>query len=372
MERLENRPKLEVRWLFGGEEPDFRSPQVFLCLGKRGSGKSAFLETVASHYLDEGGKVFDLFGARDGEGLAWLRSPHVKEGKKAVLLHGDLVKVRSEHETLPASKFTLSHLEWGDLFISASPLYETPDAEFDAVNRLLDVLWSRRRWTAPVFVIVREAANLIYSRLKLRGNQQAAKAEMLYLMRESRHAGLGLGVDTLRFTAIDVDIRSLADWLVLKNLGLFSLPDDLEWVYKYINPPAFRGLRPRHFVILSSGGGLGLGVFGLPPWHKTEREDILWETGVEVEYPGGGQPDPVRAVGEALRSLPPGPEPREVAEWIREHAGMELSPEAVETYAKKLGYRLQISLTDKGGRFQIKKALVGSEPPSQGQSVSGT
>jgi energy-coupling factor transporter ATP-binding protein EcfA2 len=358
---MEEKPEIQVRWLIGEEADfDFGRPDVFLVLGKRGAGKSSFLETIATQYLEAGGKVFDLFGAKDGEGLGWLRSPYVKKGgKRAVLFRGDLVKVKCEHEVIPASKFTLEDLDKGDIFISSAPLYESPDSEFDGVNRLLDVLWGRRRWTQPIFVLIREAANLVYSRLKLRENQQQAKAELCYLMREARHAGLALGIDTLRFTAIDIDIRSLADWLVLKNLGLFNLPDDLSWVYKYINPPSFRGLRPRHFVILSSGGGLGLGVFSMPPWHKREHEDILWETGVQVEYPGR-LPDAVQLVAEALRNLPPEVPPSQVAEWIRQHQGTELSVDAVENYAKKLGYQLKISLSFREGKVVTTKLLARS------------
>jgi hypothetical protein len=44
----------------------------------------AFDETFTS---ERGGGIFDLFGARDSEGLAWLRSPYVN-GSKVLLLHG--------------------------------------------------------------------------------------------------------------------------------------------------------------------------------------------------------------------------------------------------------------------------------------------
>ena len=34
--------------------------------------------------------VFDLFGSRDGEALAWLRSPYANE-KKILVMHGQKV-----------------------------------------------------------------------------------------------------------------------------------------------------------------------------------------------------------------------------------------------------------------------------------------
>ncbi len=43
-------------------------------------------------------------------------------------------------------------------------------------------------------MIVREATNLYFSRLKIVANQTLAKSEMVYLIREARHAGVALGL----------------------------------------------------------------------------------------------------------------------------------------------------------------------------------
>ncbi len=37
------------------------------------------------------------------------------------------------------------------------------------------------------------------------------------MIRESRHMGVALGLDTLKFTSIDLDIRAVLDYLCLKS-----------------------------------------------------------------------------------------------------------------------------------------------------------
>ena len=83
---------MRVLWARGNDTVKLNRPSTWFCLGVRGSGKSSFLEHVACQYLKEDAVVFDLFGSRDGEGLAWLRSPYAKD-KKILLLHGDNVDV---------------------------------------------------------------------------------------------------------------------------------------------------------------------------------------------------------------------------------------------------------------------------------------
>jgi len=45
-----------------------------------------------------------------------------------------------------------------------------------------------------------------------------------------------------------------------------------------------RRYKPNEFAILTSTGCLGLGVFPELPWHKKEKEHILKQVGIEVEY----------------------------------------------------------------------------------------
>jgi hypothetical protein len=107
---------------------------------------------------------------------------------------------------------------------------------------------------------------------------------VIYLLRESRHLGFGLALDSLRATSIDVDGRSLADFLMIKSLGLEGLPDEFRWVYGFVEPFVLRKMDPANFVCLSRWGGVGLGAFKLGEWHKRPRENLLKKLGVKVEF----------------------------------------------------------------------------------------
>ncbi len=274
---------MKIAWVRGAESLSFNRPHTFFVLGVRGSGKSSLLEHIGERYLERGHAVLYLFGSKDGEGLAWLRSPWVKE-KKVLLIHGDNVDVTCPFDTRPVGKISLRDFGNYDILVSASPLYSSPNDEFRQVARLQDLLYKRLSWRRLVYVIVRESSNLYYSRIKLGEDQLSAKASMIYLVREARHMGMALGLDTLKFTAVDSDLRVLIDFLFYKSLGLHGLPRDQWWIYRYFDPNAMQRLRPNEFVVVSRRGSLGCGVFPEIPWHKQEKEDILNRLGIRVEY----------------------------------------------------------------------------------------
>jgi hypothetical protein len=110
------------------------------------------------------------------------------------------------------------------------------------------------------------------------------RARAIYLIREGRHCGLALGLDSLRFYAIDIDIRNLSDYLILKSQGVQGLAKDLEWLYSFYNPAFIRKMPKKNFVIISKSGALGLGNFPYHAWHKEEKENILASVGIKVEY----------------------------------------------------------------------------------------
>jgi hypothetical protein len=107
---------------------------------------------------------------------------------------------------------------------------------------------------------------------------------MIYLLRESRHMGISLGLDSLRSFAIDIDVRSLTDYLFLKSQGVNGLSKDLKWMYKYVDAKLLRNLSENRFVLLTRTGAIGYGVFPEVPWHKQEKEDILKVVGIECTY----------------------------------------------------------------------------------------
>ena len=274
---------MKVKWVRGNERISFNRPHVFFLTGIRGSGKSSFLEFAGMKYLEKGHSVFDLFGSRDAEGLAWLRSPFA-EDKKILLLKGDNVDVECSYNVKHVDAVTLHDFEVNDIVISSSPFYINLDQEYIYAAKLTDLLYRRLSWRRLIYCIVREAANLYYSRLKISDNQTQAKAEMVYLIRESRHMGLALGLDSLRWHAIDIDIRSLSDYIIFKNMGQMGLSKEMKWLYSFVEPSLFRYLKPGQFIIITKKGGIGDGVFPYHEWHKKEGENILKALDIKVEY----------------------------------------------------------------------------------------
>lgn len=85
------------------------------------------------------------------------------------------------------------------------------------------------------FLMVREASNFIYARVQISKFQHVAKADFLYLLREGRHMGLGIGVDTIRWTSIDKEVRDVSDYTYIKRVGTQGLPHDLRFVYSWMH-----------------------------------------------------------------------------------------------------------------------------------------
>ena len=270
------------KWIRGKEKIEFKRPKTFLNLGQRGSGKSSLLEATASNY----GKIIDLFGSRDNEGLAWCRSP-LKDS--ILFIVGDSVKIRSEWPSKKLSELTFSDFEDYDVITSVHAFYANSNEEFVGLNKILGLLYRRTHWNYPWFLLVREAANFIYSRIKLTKNQHIAKADFVYLLREARHMGYAVGVDTIRWTAVDVEIRDVSDYTFLKSVGRKGLPKDLRFIYRYINPYSMMRMKPSQFVLLTDSGSIGIGMSDYPPWHKEEKEDLVRKLGIEISY--GDVPD---------------------------------------------------------------------------------
>ncbi|MCJ7634920.1 hypothetical protein MUP77_21340, partial [Candidatus Bathyarchaeota archaeon] len=75
-----------------------------------------------------------------------------------------------------------------------------------------------------------------------------------------------------------------SDYLILKAQGVQGLARDLQWLYSYFNPATVRNMPPQYFIMISKTGALGLGEFPYPEWHKKEKENILSNVGIKVEY----------------------------------------------------------------------------------------
>jgi hypothetical protein len=120
--------------------------------------------------------------------------------------------------------------------------------------------------------------------MKIAETQHIAKAFMAYWLRESRHVGCSLALDSQRFMAVDIDIRSLCDFLIFKAQGTGGLPHDLYYIYRYVEPSWIQRMLPREFAVLSRQGDIGIGVFPLPTWHVKEGEGIMSKLGLKVQF----------------------------------------------------------------------------------------
>jgi len=274
---------MKIKWLRGNDRISMEKPDLWFVQGVRGSGKSSLLEHLAELHLKEGHAVLDLFGGRDGEALAWLRSRWTQD-KKVLLIRGESVDVASAFPTQTVQQFTLGDLERYDIIICASPLFSSFDQEFYDIGELTEKIYRRLHWNRLVYAIMREASNFLYSRMKLTDDQHEAKAAAIYLLREMRHNGVSFGLDSVRLLSIDIDIRGLSDYMLFKAQGIGGLSRELRWIYRYFQPRSLNRMPPDKFVVITRRASLGWGVFPPVSWHKREKEDILRAVDIRVEY----------------------------------------------------------------------------------------
>lgn len=275
---------LDIWWIRYRRHPSanlgnaLKEPSAFLIVGGKGAGKSALAELLASKYT----KVIDLYGSRDNEGLAWLRSPFKDS---ALLLKGNSTEISCNcADVINASDVTLKDLEKYKAIISCSAFYTRIEEEWYSLGKLMSKLWHRTHWTEPWCVVIREASNLIYSRLSLGETQQLAKSYLIYVIREMRHCGFAVALDTIRYHSIDIDFRSIADYIFLKAHGIDGLPRSLRFVYRYFVPSGVSLMAVNGFIVLSRKGPIGCGESICPPWHKEEREDLLNHFDIRIKH----------------------------------------------------------------------------------------
>lgn len=277
-------PKIKLKWIRGAElssaKVDFKKPLTHIYLGPKDAGKSSLQETCAAKYP----KIIDLWGARDNEGLGWCRCK--KFSKNEILfVHGISAELSSGYDAINFDNLKFKDLKRYRVIISVSAFYSNMNEEFEGLNSILyRVLYQRTNWKKPWFLMVREGANFLYSRIKIVKNQTIAKADFIYLLREARHMGYAIGVDTIKWTSIDLDIRHVSDYTWIKRVGIYGLPRDIRFIYRYINPPSLMDPKVECFVLLSSRGPIGIGRFEYPYWHKEEHENIVKKLGIKIEY----------------------------------------------------------------------------------------
>lgn len=272
-------PKITYKYLRDTDTIDFNRPNTFLCVGMRGTGKSSLLESVAVKYP----KIIDIFGSKDNESLGWCKeeSPY----KKILFIIGDNITVNSQYPTVNYKKLTLKDIEKYEVITTCHAFYNTKSEYFVAIQDITQMLCDKRNyWNEPWALVIRESANYIYSRLQVVKDSNMAKADFIALLREARHSGIAVLVDTIRWTSIDKEVRDVSDYIYIKRVGAIGLPKDLHFLYKYVNPRAMMKLWKNVFVMLTGTGAIAIGKFTKPEWHKEENENILAKLNIDIIY----------------------------------------------------------------------------------------
>lgn len=272
-------PKLNIRYLRDTDDIDFNRPNTFLCVGMRGTGKSSLLETLAVRYP----KIIDIFGSKDNESLGWCKpeSPY----KNVLFVIGDNITVNSQYPTINYKELTLKDMEKFEVITTCHAFYNTKAEYFIAIQEITQMLCDKRNfWTIPWALVIRESANYIYSRLQVVKDSNMAKADFIALLREARHSGVAVLVDTIRWTSIDKEVRDVSDFIFIKRVGAIGLPKDLNFLYRYVNPRSMMKLWKNVYVLLTGTGAIAIGKFDKPAWHKEENEDILTKLHIDVVY----------------------------------------------------------------------------------------
>jgi hypothetical protein len=127
--------------------------------------------------------------------------------------------------------------------------------------------------------------------MKITKDDKMAKADFIKSLREARHHGLAIGVDTIRWTAIDKEVRDISDYIFIKRAGAIGLPDDLHWLYRFIRPYSMMQAKANVFMLTTSKGAVGYGKCDYAPWHKEEKENIFKTAQIEVKDSEQDLPD---------------------------------------------------------------------------------
>lgn len=288
-------PDIAVRWRRGAQRVSFLKPNAHLVIGIRGSGKSSLLEALSVRHR----KIIDLYGSADNESLGYCKPQFERVWRsihgyppRILLVSGNNRDIASKFYTCHIDEMNLQKFEDYDVITTCQAFHSSEDQYFACLAEMTNILWTQRtHWRDVWFVLIREASNFIYARQKVVRNDNFAKAEFIKAFRTSRHSGLSVSVDSLRWTALDKEVRDLADYVWIKNVGAIGLPQDLSWVYKYYIPYSLMRMKPKTFILSTAKGALGAGTFSEISWHKQEHEDLLRICGIEIKNIHQAVPD---------------------------------------------------------------------------------
>lgn len=258
-----------------------KRPRRYTIMGIHEAGKSNLNETIAVNHSH----VIDIFGSRDNENLCWARdgSPF---SKSVLFICGDNTEIDSSWDFKTVSEVTIQDIERYKAVVTCDRFYSSQETKFKSIEELTSVFYERLSWNQGdiMFLLLREAMSLIYSKQSLGVQESAAKAALLTFLRELRHFGVSFGADSLRWTGIDKEIRDLSDYIFFKQIGDANLPKDKEYLYKFAHPTWFRKMPKDQFLLNCKTGDIATGKLGLLPFHKEEGVNLLAELGITITH----------------------------------------------------------------------------------------
>ena len=273
MPKLGMRP---VRW-----NPSFESflhPSVFNICGIKKSGKSMLNEVFALRH----NKIIDLMASRDNESLCWLRDTSPIDD--ILLVVGDNVELDCRWDYKQISDLKLSDILGHEATVTCNSFYHNPSEKFLGIQGIINVLYNRLGWTVGklIYIIIRESNSFLYSRTQQNIKMKDAKADFIFFTRELRHFGCSVGIDLLRWTGTDKDLRDNGEFTIFKQVGSKGLPSDKKWLYSYFHPYVFSRMKPWQFVLERADGALGWGTCPEVKFHKEEGVNLLEELEIKV------------------------------------------------------------------------------------------
>jgi len=277
-----------------------------LVVGRRGWGKTSFLEWLAEQYMvQKNFLVVDPWSARDHENLYWCVPGSMGTRYPIILVHPDYVTVKVPvkmrkwvkpmSESLGWTKILATGLKEKRIVCLDNTDYREDDA-YKACAKLVRELpvINRNKLHTDIFFCLREAGALVFSHLKISKSASETRASILQLIRESRHNRITWIMDTQRYGDIYKGMRDNTDVTIFKKTSRRALPRELQGVWDYINLmfkktrsrrwPSLNYLKIDQFYADWADGRFHLESSGMPGFHhKTEKDLFSQITGVTFE-----------------------------------------------------------------------------------------
>lgn len=276
----EELPKIQVKRIRYNLNFDWDRPRRYIFLGMTESGKSTVNELFALRHP----KIVDLFGSRDNENLCWARKTSPVDD--ILMITGDNVDVNCSWDTTKISDVKMSDIDSHEITLTCNSYWSDQKTRFAGIQKLCDVFYDRLSWRKGdiIYNLSRETMNLIYARLSQGVDERSAKADVLMFLRELRHFGTSFGGDILRWTGIDKEMRDLADFTVIKQMGWQSLPSEIDWLYSIFEPSIFGKMKINEMVMLKRDASIAFCKTPALEFHKEEGVNLLSELGIKIEY----------------------------------------------------------------------------------------